>query len=138
MKPQLQRFILGYLATTSFVVGIWAQILPIAFYKHFPGFGHVWVAIDGPYNEHLIRDVGGLNIALGAVLLIAAIRLERWIVIAAASASLLYGLPHLIYHILNRGLLNTTDSIASIGGLFAFALLPAVLLARSLQRNVQR
>jgi hypothetical protein len=31
----------------------------------------------GPYNEHLVRDVGALNLALGVLLASAAILLER-------------------------------------------------------------
>jgi hypothetical protein len=27
--------------------------------------GRVWVAIDGPYNEHLVRDVGAAALGLG-------------------------------------------------------------------------
>ena len=34
------------------------------FYDDFPGLGRSWVAADGPYNEHLVRDVGALNLAL--------------------------------------------------------------------------
>ena len=37
---------------------------PAAFYDDFPGLGRMWVAPDGPYNQHLVRDVGELNLAL--------------------------------------------------------------------------
>ena len=128
MKPILQRVILGYLALTSVVVGLWAQFGPRSFYDTFPGFGHIWVAVDGPFNEHLIRDVGGLNLALAAVLLLAAVSLERSLVLAACVASLLYGIPHVVYHVLNRSSLGTGDFVAVIGGLALFALLPFGLL----------
>ena len=43
------------------------RVAPKSFYEDFPGAGRVWVAVDGPYNEHLVRDVGSLNLALAFV-----------------------------------------------------------------------
>lgn len=54
-----------YLALSFLPIGIWAQFWPQSFYNDFPGLGRAWVRIDGPFNEHLIRDVGGLNLGLG-------------------------------------------------------------------------
>ena len=31
-----------------------------------PRAGSIWISVDGPYNEHLIRDVGSLYLALSA------------------------------------------------------------------------
>lgn len=135
LKPLLQRVVLGYLAATSVVVGLWAQFGPRSFYDDFPGFGRIWVGVDGPFNEHLIRDVGGLNLALAAVLILAAFSLERSLVLAACVASLLYGIPHVIYHLVNRGSLGTGDFVAVIGGLALFALLPFVLLLTRRRRD---
>ncbi len=136
MRPKLQRVILGYLTVTSVIVGMWAQFAPRSFYDNFPGFGHVWVGVDGPFNEHLVRDVGGLNLALAIVLLFAAVFLERSLVVAACSASLLYGVPHLVYHFLNRNIMGAGDFVAVIGGLVLFALLPLILLlARVTHQN---
>lgn len=66
----LTTLALFYLGLTSLIVGLWAQFFPQEFYDHFPGLG-VWVAGDGPYNEHLIRDVGGLNLALTTLAVLA-------------------------------------------------------------------
>ena len=38
--------------------GLWATLSPRSFYDEFPGGGRAWVAADGPYNEHLVRDFG--------------------------------------------------------------------------------
>ena len=54
----LNRFALSYLLLTGLVVSVWALFLSHRFYTLFPGLGRSWVSIDGPYNEHLIRDVG--------------------------------------------------------------------------------
>ena len=66
-----RRLALGILAAAALVVGAWAQFAPASFYTSFPG-GRGWVAVDGPYNEHLIRDIGGLNLALAVMALAAA------------------------------------------------------------------
>ncbi len=128
MKSIVQRIILGYLTVTSVIVGSWAQVAPRSFYDSFPGLGHIWVGVDGPFNEHLIRDIGGLNLALALVVLFAAMSLERRLVMTACSASLLYGIPHVTYHLLNRSNMGTDDFAAVIGGLTLFVLLPSTLL----------
>ena len=56
------------LALSSAVIGVWAAFFPHAFYAHFPGGGHAWVAVDGPVNEHLVRDVGQLNLGFALLL----------------------------------------------------------------------
>jgi hypothetical protein len=122
------RIALGYLSLVSLEIGLWAQLAPRSFYDHFPGLGRAWVRVDGPYNEHLVRDVGGLNLGLAAVLIIALVTLSRPTVLAACMASLLYGIPHLIYHIVNTDDLETGDIAVSLGGLALFAVLPIALI----------
>ncbi len=121
MDPRtLLRVALGYLSLITAQIGFWALLAPQSFYDGFPGMGRAWVAVDGPYNEHLVRDVGALNLALLAVLVLAAVRLTRELVMLAAVASAAWGVPHLIYHLFNTDGLATGDIIASLGGLFAF------------------
>ena len=128
---RLLRIALGYLALVSLEIGLWAQFAPRSFYDHFPGLGRAWVSVDGPYNEHLVRDVGGLNLGLAAVLIIAIVTLSRPTIIAAAAASLLYGIPHLTYHIFNTDGLASGDVAVSLGGLALFAVVPAAVIAVS-------
>jgi hypothetical protein len=126
------RIALGYLSLLSLEIGLWAQFAPRSFYDHFPGLGRAWIKVDGPYNEHLVRDVGGLNLGLAAVLIIAMITLSRTTIIAASVASLLYGVPHLVYHIANTNDLDSSDVAISIGGLALFAVLPIALIVLAL------
>ena len=130
------RIALGYLALVSLEIGLWAQFAPRSFYDHFPGLGRAWVSVNGPYNEHLVRDVGGLNLGLAAVLIIAIVTLSRPTIIAAAAASLLYGVPHLIYHIVNTDGLASGDVAASLGGLALFAVVPIALIVVSPKSSV--
>ena len=106
------RIILIVLGLVALEVGVWAQFFPRSFYDDFPGGGRVWVSVDGPFNEHLVRDVGGLNLALAAVSLIGAATLSIWVVRSAAIGWLLYGLPHLIYHLTNLDAYETSDQVA--------------------------
>ena len=125
------RIALGYLTVVSLEIGVWAQFAPRSFYDHFPGLGRAWVRVDGPYNEHLVRDVGGLNLAISAILIAAFVTLSRPMIIAASVATLLYGIPHLAYHIANTTGLATSDVIVSIGGLALFAAVPVALIVVS-------
>jgi hypothetical protein len=111
------------------VLGFWAGLFPRAFYDAFPGFGRQWVAIDGPFNEHLIRDVGYLSLALGVVTVAAAIWLTTPIVQATALAWLVFSVPHLAYHASHFHEMDTIDAVgngASLGGGVVLALVVLV------------
>lgn len=122
------RIALGYLALASISIGVWALLAPKSFFDDYPGLGRVWVGVDGPYNEHLVRDVGALNLALSVVLVAAGVTLLRPLVVTAAIACLVWGVPHVVYHIFNAGELDAGDAAASIVGLALFAVLPIVLI----------
>jgi hypothetical protein len=77
MKTTWLRAGLLLLASAPLVVGMWTLLVPHSFYDDFPLLGRDWVSTLGPYNEHLVRDVGALNLALGVLLASAAILLER-------------------------------------------------------------
>ena len=64
MRDWVVRVVLVVWAAASVQLGIWATFAPRSFYEKFPGFGHHWVSMAGPYDEHLVRDVGGLYLAL--------------------------------------------------------------------------
>jgi hypothetical protein len=127
-NQNLVRAALGYLTVVSAQIGFWALLAPQSFFDNFPGLGRAWVAVDGPYNEHLVRDVGALNLALVALLVYAMIRLSRELVTVAGVACLAWGVPHFVYHVFNTDGLATGDVIASLGGLAAFVAFAAMLL----------
>ena len=124
----LRRVALVILGGASLVVGVWAQGFPRSFYDDFPGMGRVWVAVDGPFNEHLVRDVGGLNLGLAFVAILALVTGSTLLARAAGGAALLYGVPHLLYHATHLDAFDTDDQIALIGslGLAALAAVVAV------------
>ena len=128
MRDLWLRAGLGLLAVAATFVGAWALAAPRSFYDDFPGGGRSWVSAVGPYNEHLIRDVGGLNLALALLLAAAAVLLERRLVIVALVAYLVNAVPHFIFHVANMDELSTGDQVGQTVSLALAALLPMALL----------
>ncbi len=129
-----RRIALWLLAASTLVVGAWAQFAPASFYTSFPD-GRGWVAIDGPYNEHLVRDVGGLNLALTLLAAWAAVRLRRDLIRLAAAAVLVYAVPHIVYHALHLEGLGAADAMANIGSLALMVALPLWLVVQPAPRE---
>jgi hypothetical protein len=124
----VERVGLAYLAATALLVGFWAGFAPRSFYDDFPGLGRVWVAVDGPYNEHLVRDVGWLNVALAVATVWAAVTLARALVVAVLVAWLVTSVPHLLYHVANLDGLATADRIGELASLALAPLVAGALL----------
>jgi hypothetical protein len=121
------RAALGLLGLIQLVNGLYALLAPRSFYDDFP-LGRGWVEALPAYNEHLVRDVGGLFIATAVVLLAAARTLDRRLVIVACASFLCFSVPHTLYHLLNLGPYDTFDVIANILGLAATVLIPIWVL----------
>lgn len=124
------------LALPQAVLGTWAMLAPRSSHADFPGGGRAWISPLGPYDEHLVVDVGALSLALVAVLVAAAWSLERRLVTTAAVAWLLWSLPHLIYHLGADDPLPAADRLAGEGGqlvsvVVALAIIVLVHLRRS-------
>ena len=90
--------LLGWFAFYNLTAGAWQSIAPRSFYDDFPGLGRHWVDVDGPYNEHLVRDYGQGNVAIGVVALVALLTGGVWLARATGLATVLANLPHQAYH----------------------------------------
>jgi len=134
MAARVVRVALAVLVLVALPVGLWATVSPRSFYDDFPGGGRHWVAVDGPYNEHLVRDFGSLNLALVAVTIVALVTLARPVVLAAAAAWILYSLPHLVYHLRHLDLYDTTDKVLNVTALTGALVLPVIVLVAELRR----
>lgn len=121
-----RRLLLGVLLVGTAVVGLWALAAPASFHADFP-FDRAWVALDGPYNEHLTRDVGALNLALAAVLAWAWRTASADRVRVAAWATLVYAVPHLAYHAMHLEPFTTGDAVAQMMTLAVTVVVPAWL-----------
>jgi hypothetical protein len=128
MSNRALRIVLVLMAATPLGMGAWALAAPRSFFDVFPGGGRHWVSADGPYNEHLMRDFGGLNLGLAIVAVIAAITLSRPTVIAAALAALAFAVPHLTYHLFHLDLYDTSDQVANVVALGGAVVLPIAAL----------
>src|SRR5262249_55203797 len=76
------------------VQGAWMYLAPRSFYDRVPT-----VSASGPYSQHLMSDVGGLNLAMAVVLGCAAVWLERRLGRVALAAYVVYSVPHLLFHL---------------------------------------
>jgi hypothetical protein len=130
--PAIVRVGLWLMALFTLMAGIQQQYAPRSFYDNFPGLGMQWVAVDGPYNEHLLRDLGGANLALGVVILFAIARPTIGLVRAIATAVLVAQVPHFVYHAAHLDALSTTvDRVLQTGALALTLVVPLLVLVAS-------
>lgn len=122
------RILLAGLAWSGMLVGVWATFAPRSFYDSFPGGGRSWVAADGPYNHHLVTDVGELNLALLVVTAAALITITPILVRVTAIAWLVYGVPHFLYHATHRDPFEADDVVAMLVSLSFAVVIPVALL----------
>lgn len=126
--PTVFRLGLAGLGLIQVTNGLYALVSPRGFYDDFP-VGRGWVEAIPAYNPHLMTDVGALFLATGALMLLAAIRLYRPLVLAALVTWLLFALPHTAYHLANLGPYDTADTAANVVTLSLTVLIPVALLA---------
>jgi alkylhydroperoxidase family enzyme len=122
------RLVLILLALPQLAIGAWALAAPRDWFDTFPGAGREWLPLFGPYNEHLAIDVGAAFLAIGVLLVLAAIWMERRLVQAAAIAYLVYQVPHTVYHLASDDPMSTGDEIVNGVLLGAASLVAAWLL----------
>jgi hypothetical protein len=127
-RPSLVRAGLLVLTVVQGVLAVWALVAPRAFYDDFPGGGRSWVSPLGPYDEHLVRDVGALSLALTVVLVAALVTMDRRVVLVAGLAYLAWALPHFVFHLTADDALATGDRIASEVGEALTVLIAAALV----------
>ncbi len=128
MTPTARRILLWLLVLLGLYVGLWATFFPASFYESFPGPFSSWVAADGPYNEHLVRDVGTFNLGLAAASAAASRYRERGPGLVVAIAWIVYSVPHLGYHLHHLAGLGAVDAVAQVVALSSTFLLALPLL----------
>ena len=134
MRDRAVRVVLAVLAAVTVQLGIWATFAPRAFYDDYPGFGREWVRVNGPYNEHFVRDFGALNLAFAVVTIAALVTLSRPLVIAVAVAWLAWDVPHLVYHLRHLDVYATGDKVLNVIALVALPVLAVIVLVLTLRR----
>jgi hypothetical protein len=96
MNTSWRRVLLAVTIVLGLDVGLWAEISPASFFTSFPGFGLHWIDVDGAFDEHLIRDVGALDLALTAISI-------AGLVARTATAGRLAGLGWAVFGVLHVG-----------------------------------
>ncbi|UDY37062.1 hypothetical protein [Dermatobacter hominis] len=124
----LVRVLLAVLLASGLVLGIWAAFFPLGFYESFPGFGRHWVSADGPYNQHLVRDVGNLFLALSVVTGVALAAATSMLVRATAAAWTVFSLLHFAYHLRHLDVYDGVDAAGNVVSLGSMLVVAVVLL----------
>ncbi|QJU55196.1 hypothetical protein SCB71_19380 [Herbiconiux sp. KACC 21604] len=128
-----RRVVLWFLSALAAVIGVWSMVFPLEWYETFPdgsatwGFGP-WIRLDGPFNEHLIRDVGAMYLALAGAGTVAALSRSLTAARAVAVAWIVFSAPHLVYHLGHLHGLATLDAVAEPISLALTLVLPIPLL----------
>lgn len=127
MGPRrIEQIALGLIAAFMLPAGLQAAFAPRSFFDDFP-LGRGWISHDGDlYNEHLVRDVGALFLALIVVTVWAVWR--EGIGRAVAVAWLLQGVLHLVYHLGHVNDFGTADKVGMVGSLVTIPVLAGVAL----------
>jgi hypothetical protein len=126
-QVRLTRTLFAVLALSSAAVGGWALAAPEQFHRDFPGVGaHHWLPPLGPYNEHMVRDFGALNLGLAAAAVVAAVALTRSAAACATAALETYSVPHLVFHAVHTDPYPVADNVANLVALSLAVLVPAI------------
>ena len=136
MKTRLLRIGLIYQAGAMALVGFWAAFAPRSFYSDFPGGGRHWISADGPFNQHLVRDVGELNLAMLVVLGAAAVTLAMPLVRAGLVAVIVNSGLHVLYHARHLDMYSSSDATAIMVSLALAPVVAVVLLAMTAPKRV--
>lgn len=132
---KLLRAVLALLAASAAVPGAWASFAPRSFYASFPGAGHHWVDRLGPFNAHLIADVGAFYLAFAVLLAWGAVRPAPAFVVPAAAAWSLFSGLHLRFHATHTHPLPSADALAQTVSLAAALAGGLAVLALSARRG---
>jgi hypothetical protein len=124
MNHGLLRAGMWFLTFVELAVGVVATLAPRAFYDYVP-----WVDLAPPFSEHLMRDYGAMNLALGLVTAVAAITMDRIMVRTALVAYLLFAIPHLLFHVSHHDHYTPSQAVGETTALTIAVLLPLALLA---------
>ena len=86
------------------------------------------VDLAPPFAEHLMRDYGAMNLALGLVTAVA-FTMDRVMVRISLAACLLFAVPHLIVHVTHHEHYTASQAVGETTALTIAVLLPLALLA---------
>lgn len=131
-RLNLERLALILISVFMMPTALQASFAPKSFYDDFP-LGRHWIALGGePYSEHLVRDVGGLFLALIFATVWAL--WKRNDLTAFAGAWLVEGTLHIAYHLGHLEHFKGFDKIALVMSLGSVPILALVALLAGVAR----
>jgi hypothetical protein len=107
------QILLGINLVSLLPLAIWPLVSPTNFYDTFPGGPYHWIDINGPYNEHFLRDFGALNAALVVIIVFALWKPSVALLQATGLALAVYALPHAIYHLSHLDVYEPSDKFVA-------------------------
>lgn len=125
-RGRIEQIALGLIALAMLPTALQATFVPRSFFDDFP-LGRGWIAMGGAaYDEHLVRDVGGLFLALIIVTVWSLWRepVRRPVAVAWLVQSLL----HLGYHVGHLDGFEGADEVGLVVSLTAIPVLALVAL----------
>jgi hypothetical protein len=112
-----------FFAAGDVLIGALAYLLPRSFYDDVPT-----VALDPPFSQHFVSDVGAFYLSQAVVLAAAAIVMERRLVRAALGSYLTFALLHLVFHVSHLAGMPASDAVGLTTALILDAAIPAAFL----------
>lgn len=129
MSNRIPHAAAAALTASALYVGGWAAPFPRSFYDSFPGLNKYWVATDGPFNEHLVRDVGALYLALAVTGILALVHRDRRAFVSLGAGWTVFSVLHLGYHLGHLDTLaSTADKVGEVASLSITLVLALLLL----------
>jgi hypothetical protein len=126
IRRHIEQIALWLIALFMMPAAIQATLAPRSFFDDFP-LGRGWIAQGGePFNEHLVRDVGGLFLAM--IIVTVCVAWGHGSSRGVAIAWLVQGTLHLVFHVRHLHGFNSTDKVGLIGSLVTIPILAIVVL----------
>lgn len=132
-SARIERYALLLISVFMLPTAVQATFAPRSWFDDFP-LGRGWIAAEGgAYDEHLVRDVGVLFLALVIVTAWAAMRSE--LTRAVSVAWLVQGVLHLVYHVGHLDGLGAADQAALVVSLASIPILALIALWAGLAQH---
>lgn len=128
MNLKTKRVMAALLALSAIFVGGWAASAPRSFYQDFPLPGWQWVSMMGPFNDHLIRDVGGLYLALFVITAWVTLRPSEVALRMVGLGWLVFNVEHFTYHALHLHMFSVFHKVTMMFFLGAVVVFAALLV----------
>jgi hypothetical protein len=129
MTKTWTRVLLSAFIVMEAVIGFWATLAPRSFFDDGPIPGSGWASLLPPYNEHAMRDFGGLSLSMTVVLVVAAVKLTPLLVRTSMAAMLVFAVPHTIFHVVHLEHFSATAAVAQTTLLVLTVVVPIGLIA---------